>query len=100
MPDDILPVWDEVTADVVGLLCATGHYDSALASRFLGVSDQGFSGGRLAEYLDEDQTARIDEVAAEVYGACTHIEQMIGPSEVADPFSFLLDLKRSPLLSY
>ena len=100
MPDDILPIWDEVTADVVGLLCATRRYDITLAARFLGIDENGFTDGRLPEYLDEDQTARIDEVAAEVYGACTHIEQMIGPSEVADPFSFLLDLKRSPLLSY
>ncbi|MBR1830322.1 MAG: hypothetical protein IJ781_12645, partial [Atopobiaceae bacterium] len=38
MPDDVLPVWDEVTADVVGLLCAIGRYDAALAARFLGVA--------------------------------------------------------------
>ena len=100
MPDDILPVWDEVTADVVGLLCATGHYDAALASRFLGVSEQGFSGGRLAEYLNDEQTARIDDVAAEVHGACVRIEEMAGEAEAADPFTFLLDLKRSPLVAY
>ena len=48
MPDNVLPVWDEVTADVVGLLCATGRYDAALAARFLGVSQDGFTGGRLS----------------------------------------------------
>ena len=100
MPDDVLPVWDEVTADVVGLLCATGRYDAALAARFLGVADTGFVGGRLAEYLDEDQAARIDEIAAEVHGACTRIEQMAGPAEAADPFAFLLDLKRNPLIAF
>ena len=100
MPDDILPIWDEVTADVVGLVYATERYDVALAARFLGIDENGYAGGRLAEYLDEDQIARIDKVAAEVYGACTRIGQMVGPSEVADPFSFLLDLKRTPLVSY
>ena len=93
-------VWDEVTADVVGLLAATGRYDAALATRFLGVAESGFTGGRLAEYLDEEQTARIDEIAAEVHAACVRIEEMSGPAEAADPFAFLLDLKREPLISY
>ena len=100
MPDDVLPVWDEVTADVVGLLCATGRYDRELAARFLGVTERGFADGRLSEYLDEEQTARIDEVAAEVYGACGRIEGLCGPEEAADPFGFLLELKRTPLLAY
>ncbi|MBQ9004363.1 MAG: hypothetical protein IJ087_21190 [Eggerthellaceae bacterium] len=98
MPDDVLPVWDEVTADVVGLLCATARYDTALAARFLGVSESGFTGGRLAEYLSEEQATRIDEVAASIYAACERIEQACGPSEAADPFAFLLALKRSPLV--
>ena len=100
MPDDVLPIWDEVTADVVGLLAATGRYDAALAARFLGVTEYGFAGGRLAEYLDEEQTVRIDTIAAEVHGACERIEQMAGPAKVADPFAFLLDLKRNPLIAY
>lgn len=100
MPDDVLPVWDEVTADVVGLLFAIGRYDAKLATRFLGVSATGFVGGRLDEYLTEEQAARIDEVAAEVHGACARIEQMSGPAAVAEPFDFLLGLKRSPLIPY
>ena len=100
MPDDVLSVWDEVTADVVGLLSATGRYDAALAARFLGVSADGFTEGRLTEYLDDEQKARIDEVAAEVHDACVRIERMSGPAEAADPFVFLLDLKRAPLLAF
>ena len=100
MPDDVLPVWDEVTADVVGLLFATGRYDASLASRFLGVTEQGFAGGRLAEYLDDEQAARIDEIAVETHRACMRIKQMSGLAQAADPFSFLLELKRSPLLAY
>ena len=100
MPDDVLPVWDEVTADVVGLLTATGGYDAALAARFLGVASYGYRGGRLAEYLDDEQLAKIDEIAAEVHEACVETARMCGPAERAEPFSFLLDLKRSPLLAY
>jgi len=100
MPDDVLPVWDEVTADVVGLLAATGCYDAALASRFLGVSQDGFSDGRLVEYLDDEQKARIGEIAIEVRAACVRIEQMSDSAEAADPFAFLLELKYAPLIAF
>ena len=100
MPDDVLPVWDEVTADVVGLLVATGGYDAGLARRFLGVTALGFTGGRLAEYLDEGQLARIDEVASEVAAACERVGSMAGAAEAADPFGFLLRLKADPLVAY
>ena len=100
MPEDILPVWDEVTADVVGLICATGRYDAKLASRFLGVSEEGFTGGRLAEYLSDGQKARIDEVATEVFAACEGIEAHCVGEDIAHPFDFLLKLKGSPGLGY
>ena len=98
LPDDILPVWDEVTADVVGLLCATGRYDAFLAARFLGVTGKGFSEGRLSEYLDESQAARIDELAAKVHAACLRIQRECTDADAADPFDFLLRLKASPFL--
>ena len=100
MPDDILPVWDEITADVTGLLCATGHYDVELAARFLGVTSDGFEGGRLSEYLSEEQLSRINEVSAEVFATLTKIAQMVGAQEADAPFEFLLHLKRHPLLTY
>lgn len=100
MPDDVLPVWDEVTADVTGLLFATGGYDAALAARFLGTAPDGFAGGRLSEYLDDGQLARVDEVAARTHAALGRIEAMCGDEEAADPFGFLLRLKASPLLDY
>lgn len=100
MPDDVLAVWDEVTADVVGLLCAIGRYDVALATRFLGVSAEGFSNGRLEEYLDEEQASRIDTIAVEVFHACMRIEQICASTQPEDPFALLLQLKREPLIGY
>lgn len=98
MPDNIQPVWDEVTADVTGLLFATGGYDASLAARFLGVTDKGFADGRLSEYLDDGQKARIDEIAIEVNAALKRIEALCGQAEAADPFGFLLHLKESPMI--
>ena len=100
MSDVIVPVWDEVTADVAGLLAATGRYDARLAALFLGVDERGFTGGRLSEYLDDEQKARIDEVAAEVFGTLGRIEAQCGDAEAQDPFGFVLRLKRAPLLDY
>lgn len=102
MPDDVLPVWDEVTADVTGLLCATGNYDAQLAARFLGVSTEGFCGGRLEEYLNDEQKPRIDEIATEVHAALGQVQALASADEnaAADPFDFLLSLKREPLISY
>lgn len=59
MPEEVLPVFDEITADMVGLICATGRYDAGLASRFLGVTAEGFSGGRLSEYLHDEQLKMV-----------------------------------------
>ncbi|MBQ9044036.1 MAG: hypothetical protein IJ111_14625 [Eggerthellaceae bacterium] len=100
MPEDVLPVWDEVTADVVGLLRATGRYDARLAALFLGVTAEGFAGGRLYEYLDDGQRERIDGIAAEVHAALRRVESACGDAEAADPFGFLLRLKRYPRLPF
>ena len=100
MPDDALAVWDEVTADAVGLLCALGRYDAELAARFLGVSEQGFAGGRLEEYLDEAQRQHVDETARKVHGACRGLQQLCNDDAAAHPFDFLIRLKREPLLDF
>ena len=75
-------------------------YDAALACAFLGASERGFVGGRLEEYLNDEQTARIDEIAVAVHDACARVEKACGPNQVADPFEYLLDLKRTPLIPY
>jgi len=100
LPDDVLPVWDEATADVTGLLCATGRYDASLAACFLGIAPEGYLEGRLEEYLDEDQKARTDEIATEVYGSLKRIEELTQDVNPIDPFDFLLTLKKEPLINY
>ena len=92
MPGDILPIWDEVTADVVGLLCATQRYDANLAMLFFNE--------RIAEYLNEEQAKRTDEILAELRDVCARVEAQVGEEQIAHPFDFLLELKRAPLLTY
>ena len=100
MPADIVPVWDEVTADVTGLLCATGNYDAILAARFLGITPTGYAGGRLAEYLDDAQKQSIDQIASEIYATLERIEERADEDAVEAPYDFLLELKRHPLLTF
>lgn len=56
-------IWDEVTADAIGMLFAVGEYDVKLAELFLGVSPDGYLGGRLENYLSEKQKQYMNEVA-------------------------------------
>ena len=50
-PGEKYPVWDELLADCMGLLFATGDYDLSLAGAFLGIRDGRYVGGRLENYL-------------------------------------------------
>ena len=100
MPADIVPVWDEVTADVTGLLCATRNYDATLGARFLGITPTGYAGGRLAEYLDDAQKQSIDQIASEIYATLERIEERADEDAVEAPYDFLLELKRHPLLTF
>jgi len=100
MPDDRPPVLDEVTADFCGLLFATGTYDDAFAAKLLGVSETGYVGGRLEEYLDDEQCARIDEVARQVHACCAEIAKRTAGADPASCFELTLDLKRAHLLTY
>ena len=100
MPDDILPVWDEVTADITGLLCATGEYDPALAALFLGVTADGYAGGRLEEYLAADQRGDIERIAVELHAALNRVPAAWEAAGKPDPFDFLLQLKREPMVNY
>lgn len=53
-PAKIDAIWDEVTADAVGLLSAFGEYRPALALRLLGIQDGQYIGGRLENYVPDD----------------------------------------------
>jgi len=99
MPENISPVWDEITADAAGLIMATGRYDEKLATTFLGVSTQGYIGGRLAEYLSDEQKADMDELAKQVYAAIVSLGQRAQEIRSSDAFDFLLEMKQAPLLA-
>ena len=56
-------IWDEVVADAIGLLFAIKEYDVRLAETFLGITPDGYVGGRLENYLSEEERQHIDKIA-------------------------------------
>ena len=58
-------VWDEMTADAVGITAALGCYDRTLAERFLGIREGRYTGGRLENYLPDGEagTGQLDDLA-------------------------------------
>lgn len=94
-PDNIHPVMDEVTADAVGLLGATGQYDRNLALKFLGIGEDGnYCGkGRLAAYAMEGE---LETAVSEVLEWSEKIHRICRNASCQDalrnnPF-YLLDL--------
>ena len=89
-PEKIDAVWDELVADAVGLYDAFGHYELRLAEIFLGISEQGYTGGRLENYArDED----LDELAKKVHRTLLHLDGVIRGEGKTDPWALAIRLE-------
>lgn len=95
-PEQKLPLWDELTADLTGLRMATGTYDGALAAAFLGVTAEGFAGGRLSHYLSEGEDP--DETARELWQVIARLEELSAKQPEEKTWELLLELTCEPLL--
>lgn len=73
-PENIHPLIDEVFADAMGLVLATGKYDPKLAAAFLGISSSGYSGGRLENYLSEEQKEYVDTISLKMQKIIFRVE--------------------------
>lgn len=51
-PEKKYPIWDELLADCMGLMFATGEYSIPLAQCILGIENGAYVGGRLENYTD------------------------------------------------
>ena len=75
-PDQIDPIWDEVIADAVGIYGAFGKYDPEMADVFLGVTDSGYTGGRLENYVkDKEELPEIARRVQDVIRKISSLEQ-------------------------
>lgn len=64
-PDMVDAVWDELVADAIGIYAAYGRFDAGLEERFLGIRDGKYVGGRLENYTDQIDAARVSDILAD-----------------------------------
>ena len=89
-PDKINAVWDELVADAVGLYAAFGRYDLRLAELFLGIHENGYTGGRLENYAGEEN---LDDLARKAHRTLVHLEQVIRGEGETDPWALAVRLE-------
>ena len=90
-PDMIDAVWDELVADAAGIYAALGRYDRGLEELFLGIKDGRYAGGRLENYLNEDE-----DIESLVTGICTvlsEFEKIAEEDSGRDVFELILVLE-------
>ncbi len=89
-PDRINAVWDELVADAVGLYAAFGRYDIALAERFLGITPDGYTGGRLENYAKD---LDLDALARKVHRTLLRLEEVILGEGTPEPYALAVRLE-------
>ncbi len=97
-PELIDPVWDEITADAVGLYAAFGRYDTALAALFLGAGPEGYTGGRLENYVPAETEGRqevLDRTAKKVYAVIHSLADRIEGFGSIEPYDLAIRLEEA-----
>ena len=81
-PDKVDAVWDELVADAIGIYAAYKRFDADLELRFLGIRDGKYVGGRLENYTDQIDAARICAILA-------GFESVFAQNEETEPFDMI-----------
>lgn len=94
-PDQKDALWDELAADAVGLYAAFGRYDRALAQRFLGVTERGYVGGRLENYVPDgpEKARQLQQLSGKVCRTLAHLEAVIQAAGSMDPYALAVRLE-------
>lgn len=95
-PDKIDAIWDELAADAVGIYAALGRYDLGLAGTVLGIRDGKYTGGRLENYVPEDEPDQeqfIDGLLPEVLRVMEQIRNLSEEQEL-EPFELAVRLEK------
>jgi len=90
-PELIDPIWDEVIADAVGICGAFGRYDREMADVFLGVTDSGYTGGRLENYMKDKE--ELPETARRVQDVIRKISSLEQEHRGLAPFDLAVLLE-------
>ena len=83
-PDWKDPVIDELIADAVGIYAAYGRFDPELEKKFLGITGEEYTGGRLENYTDE-----ASKIAPSVSLKLSEIKALIDSHPGMEPFDLI-----------
>lgn len=94
-PDKKDAVWDELTADAVGIYAAFGRFDPAMEETFLGIDGGCYTGGRLENYLDgeENRQARLDALARKIHKILCRFEKITESCGGIEPYDLAIRLE-------
>ena len=95
-PDKKDAIKDELIADAIGLYAAFGKFDIEKECLFLGIDQNGYTGGRLQNYVDpgsdpgsDANKKQLDDLSKEVYKTILRIEQIFLSAKNKDPFEMI-----------
>ena len=92
-PEKIAAIWDELVADAIGLYAAYGTYDTELAERFLGISKTVYTGGRLENYVTEEDPAlkkqKLDALASVIHPILCRFHDVIAANRGIPVFEMI-----------
>ena len=96
-PEKIDAIWDELVADAVGIYGALGRFDMDLERLFLGIKGEEYSGGRLENYVEEEdedkKAAELKRLAKYSSDILKIFEKEIGEAGDREPFEIALLLE-------
>ena len=94
-PEWIDPLWDELVADAVGIYAALNRYDQDLAELFLGIKDSAYAGGRLENYVKEEEKTpeKMNALAAEIHEVLNRFNTWINAETFRDPWDLAVRLE-------
>lgn len=87
-PDRIDAIIDELVADAVGIYAALNRGDDDLAKKFLGITGDIYTGGRLENYVED---GNVESILPEVLRMLDTIREM-SLSFTGDPFDLAVEL--------
>lgn len=89
-PEQISAVWDELTADAVGLYAAFGRFEPEREEQFLGIRDGRYTGGRLQNYTEDAcDPGKTDRLAEKISAVLQEFKKIIEKKAPEDPFALI-----------
>lgn len=98
-PDKKDPIWDELVADTVGIYAAFGNFDRRLEELFLGIGDNGYTKGRLENYVkadsDEEKQRQLAELSSDIPDILKGFEITVEENHGITPYRLAILLEES-----